>query len=83
MLSEYSIESTWVEKEVATALDREARTNTPVLFVVGLDETVMQTEQAWVAALRRRRTLSGFSEWTDPQAYERAFDRLLRDLKQN
>ena len=83
VLSEHSIESTWVENEVATAMDREARTNTPVLFVVGLDDTVIHTEQAWVAALRRRRTISDFSEWTDPQAYERAFDRLLRELKQS
>lgn len=82
VLSEHVMESPWVEKEVKTAIDREARTNTPVLFVVGLDETVMQTEQAWVAALRRRRTIGDFSEWSDPQAYERAFDRLLRDLKQ-
>ncbi len=83
VLSEHSMESTWVEKEVETALDREARTNTSVLFVVGLDETVMQTEQAWVAALCRRNTLGDFSQWSDPQAYERAFDRLLRDLKQS
>ncbi len=33
--------------------------------------------------VRRTRHIGDFTHWTDPQAYQVAFDRLLRDLKQN
>lgn len=81
VLSEHSIESAWVEKEVETAIDREARTGTPVLFPVYLDEAVMQTEQARAVALRSRRTIGDFRYWKQPDLYHRAFTRLLLDLK--
>jgi hypothetical protein len=42
----------------------------------------MQTAQAWAATLRRTRHIGDFSQWTDPQAYQKAFRRLLRDLKE-
>ena len=35
------------------------------------------------ATLRRTRHIGNFAAWTNPQAYQIAFERLLRDLKQN
>jgi hypothetical protein len=52
-----------------------------VLFPVRLDEQVMQTSVAWAAKLRRTRHIGDFTHWTDLQAYQRAFEQLLRDLK--
>ena len=53
ILSEHSIESSWVEKEVETAFERERQQNRPVLFPIRLDDTVMKTPQAWAADIRR------------------------------
>lgn len=82
LLSEHSIASTWVEHEVEAALEKEDREQREVLFPIRLDDAVMQTSQAWAATLRRTRHIGDFTDWTEPQAYQRAFDRLLRDLKQ-
>lgn len=83
LLSEYALASDWVEDEVEAALEKERRQGREVLFPVRLDECVTQTSQAWAAKLRRTRHIGDFTNWTDPQAYQSAFDRLLRDLKQN
>jgi uncharacterized protein YjbI with pentapeptide repeats len=83
LLSEHSIASTWVETEVEAALEKEDRQQREVLFPVRLDDGVMQTHRAWAATLRRTRHIGEFTNWTDPQVYQVAFDRLLRDLKQN
>jgi hypothetical protein len=81
LISEHSIASTWVENEVEAALEKEDREQREVLFPIHLDDAVMQTSQAWVATLRRTRHIGDFTNWTDPQTYQIAFDRLLRDLK--
>jgi len=41
----------------------------------------MGTEMAWAAKLKRSRHIGDFTKWTDDNAYKKAFDRLLRDLK--
>jgi len=52
-----------------------------VLFPVRLDDTVMQTSEAWAADIRRMRHITDFTDWKDYNAYQKAFGRLLRDLK--
>lgn len=81
LLSEHALLSDWVEDEVEAAMEKEHQQQREVLFPVRLDESVMQTTQAWAAKLRRTRHIGDFTCWTDPQAYEQAFARLLRDLK--
>jgi uncharacterized protein YjbI with pentapeptide repeats len=82
VLSESSVKSAWVEKEVETAFDKEQRQNNrPVLFPIRLDDTVMQADQAWAADVRRTRHIGDFTRWKHHDAYQQAFRRLLRDLK--
>jgi hypothetical protein len=81
VLSIHSMESAWVEREVRTALKREADQNRPVLFPIRLDDAVMDTTQQWAYDLRRNRHIGDFRQWKDHDAYQKAFDRLLRDLK--
>jgi hypothetical protein len=84
VLSEHSVESAWVEKEVETAFEKERRQdNKPVLFPIRLDDAVRQTDQAWAADIRRTRHIGDFTRWKDHDAYQQAFQRLLRDLKAN
>jgi hypothetical protein len=82
VLSENSIQSSWVEEEVEAALEKERqRPGTTALFPVRLDDAVMETKQAWAASLRRTRHIGEFNNWKDHDRYKKAFDRLLRDLK--
>ena len=81
ILSEHSAGSDWVREEVESCLEREHREKPPVLFPVRLDNAVMETEVAWAASIRRQRHIGDFSKWKDPDSYQKAFDRLLKDLK--
>jgi hypothetical protein len=81
ILSEYSIRSRWVQKEVETAFEKEAKEHRLVLFPIRLDETIMDMNVGWAADIRRQRQIGDFTQWKEQDAYQQAFDRLLRDLK--
>lgn len=87
VLSENSVGSPWVRKEVETAFGKEIKFETQqklrrtVLFPIRLDDAVMKTEEAWAADIKRTRHIGDFREWKDHDEYQKAFGRLLRDLK--
>lgn len=86
VLSEQSVMSQWVEDEVETAMEKERLTRErgeerTVLFPVRLDEAVKVTTKAWAAKLRRQRYIGDFTRWKNHDEYQKAFNRLLRDLK--
>ncbi len=81
VLSENSINSSWVKKEVETAFEKERMNDHTVLFPVRLDDNVMNTVQAWAADIRRTRHIGDFSKWRRKSSYQNAFERLLKDLK--
>ncbi len=81
ILSKHSVESEWVAKEVRKALDKERLQKRTVLFPIRIDGRVMSVEYGWAADVRRNRHIGDFTEWLAPEPYRVAFDRLLRDLK--
>ena len=81
LLSENSVKSQWVEKEVETAFEKERQQKRIVLFPIRLDETALETDEAWAADIRRTRHIGDFSKWKHHNSYKESFDRLLRDLK--
>ena len=81
ILSEHSVQSDWVEHEVEHALDLENEKKQNVLFPVRVDEAVMDSKTGWAGNVRRQRHIGDFTRWKDHDAYSKAFDCLLRDLK--
>lgn len=81
VLSEDSVASSWVEQEVETALEHERKSGRTVLFPIRLDNAVMEIETGWPALIRNTRHIADFSRSKDHDAYQAAFERLLRDLK--
>lgn len=81
VLSEHSVASQWVEQEVETALAKERKENRIVLYPIRLDRTVMEIEGGWPALIRNTRNIGDFTQWKHHDAYQQAFQRLLRDLK--
>lgn len=80
VLSENSINSSWVEREVQAALEKERRQQSNVLFPVRLDDAVMDSSRAWAAEIRRTRHIGDFRRWKDFTSFQSSLDRLLRDL---
>ncbi len=86
ILSQNSIHSSWVEDEARAALEKEARLkknqpDTTVLFPIKIDTSIEQGQSQWVAKLRRERHIGDFTRWTYHTRYEKAFQRLIRDLQ--
>ena len=81
ILSQHSIESEWVKKEVETAFEKEAKEKRAVLFPIRVDNAVMDSEFGWAADIRRSRHIGDFTKWQDSAKYKKSFARLLRDLR--
>ena len=81
VLSKHSVASDWVEQEVETALARERRDKSPVLFPIRVDKSVTGDQSGWPALIWNTRNVGDFTRWKNDDAYRKAFDRLLRDLK--
>ena len=43
---------------------------------------MQETEEAWAAAIQRTRHIGDFTRWKEHDEYQKEFNRLLRDLKQ-
>ncbi|SRR6266496_1833403 len=81
ILSKHSISSDWVEKEVETALEEERKQKRTILFPIRLDDTVIKIDSGWPADIRRMRNIGDFRRWKNHDSYQKAFNRLLSNLK--
>ncbi len=81
IISKHSVESEWVEKEVETAIELERNQKRAVLFPIRLDDTVLKIEGGWPSDIRRTRNIGDFRRWRNHDSYQKALDRLIRDLK--
>ena len=89
VLSDHSMNSEWVETELANARRREVSENKRLLFPIRLVD--YDKIRAWTcfdadtgkdsAREIREYFIPDFSNWKDHDAFEQAFERLLRDLK--
>ncbi|HLG15635.1 MAG TPA: TIR domain-containing protein [Blastocatellia bacterium] len=61
ILSADSIESSWIEREVRAALEKEESRKQTVLFPIRLDDSVMDCDKAWAVDIRRTRQIGDFT----------------------
>jgi hypothetical protein len=80
VLSENSMNSSWVEWEVRKALKKEKEKGLTVLFPVRLDDAVMEAPYDWAGEVRKRH-IGDFRKWKEHDSFQKSLDRLLRDLK--
>ncbi|HVF67561.1 MAG TPA: toll/interleukin-1 receptor domain-containing protein [Pyrinomonadaceae bacterium] len=81
VLSKNSVSNQWVEKEVETAFEKEAKQKKTVLFPIRLDDAVLKKRTGWAADVKKSRHIADFRDWGDRDAYRKAFEKLVRDLK--
>lgn len=85
VLSERSIQSTWVADEVESALEKEAFLQgqglpSTFLLPLRLDDSILTTTKPWAAAIRRTRNILDFSDYRASNSYTSSFKKLLRAL---
>jgi hypothetical protein len=66
---------------VTKVFEEERRRDQVVLFPIRLDDMVLTTTKAWARLLREQRNIGNFIRWKEHDAYSKALDRLLRDLR--
>lgn len=81
IMSKASVQSEWVADEVEAAIEEEQIKGNIILLPIRLDEAVLDTREDWAAKIKRRRHIGDFSGWQDENTYNRAFERLVRDIK--
>ncbi len=81
ILSENSVNSKWVKHEVEMALVREVQEDRRVLFPIRIDDAVMNCQAGWARQIHQSRLIGDFTRWKDHDEYQKAFNRLLRDLQ--
>jgi hypothetical protein len=89
VLSDTSMDSSWVQTEIKKARRREIQDKRQVLFPISI--TNFEKIKAWslfdsdegrdLAEEVRSIFIPDFSNWKDHDSYQKAFERLLRDLK--
>jgi hypothetical protein len=81
VLSKFSVESPWIQKEVEAALQEELIRKRAILFPVRLDNGRVDAEKDWLVNLQKTHQIYDFSTWENWEAYFTQFSRLLGDLK--
>ncbi len=81
VLSKFSIESPWIQKEVEAAIEEERNRKRAVLFPVRLDNGRMDAEKDWLDDLQKTHPIYDFSAWQNWEAYFAQFSHLVEDLK--
>jgi hypothetical protein len=79
VLSESSVKSSWVEKEVAIALEKEREEHKWVLFPVQVDDEVMKAKSPLLTQLREY-YIGDFRDWKNRDAYQKALSKLIVNL---
>jgi len=81
ILSEHSMSSSWLKSEIASAREREEREKKPMLLPIVLvpQESVRKVFDGDVDS--GREGVVDFSSWKDHDSYQRAFQRLVAQLK--
>jgi hypothetical protein len=69
------------KKRLTRALNEEKSRKTTVMFPIQIDDAVLNTSEAWARGLCIQRNIGDFRRWKDHDAYEKALERVLRDLK--
>jgi hypothetical protein len=79
ILSEHSVRSVWVKREVTTALEEEERRRLTVFFPIRLDDAIFDNKEAWATQVRSH-NIGDFRQWKDQDAYQQSLQRMLHDL---
>lgn len=80
VLSHSALASSWVEEEIDAVLDREHRTPGEwLLFPLFIDNAIFTSSKYWAVTVRQRYS-GDFTRWQDDSVYQKALQRVLRDL---
>lgn len=81
ILSEQSVASDWVRDEVERAFAEERDRGDSVVFPIRIDDEIRDSNMPWALKIRENRHIGDFRKWSTENEYQKALQRLLRDLR--
>ncbi len=81
VLSEYSLDSDYVEYEVMLARQKEGKGKRDVLLPIRLDGAILNSTISRAAYIRIHRNIRNFENWQHTSRYQRMLKELLNDLR--
>jgi hypothetical protein len=81
VLSKFSVESQWIQEEIASAIEEERNRNKTLLFPVRLDNGRTDAQKDWLKELQKSHPIYDFSAWQNWEAYFAQLNRLVDDIK--
>jgi hypothetical protein len=81
ILSEHSTDRPWVKDVLKVALQEEEIRDATMLFAIRLDDSLPQTDTAWLQRLSETRPIYDFGRWRADELYRQALDGLLQALQ--
>ncbi len=80
VLSEASMKSEWVKKEIHHAISCETAENRLFLFPLSIDNIAFSSQGDNTIDLVRSKYIGDFRNWQEQSVYRKSFSRLVRDL---
>jgi len=80
IVSQASINSSWIRQEIETAIGLEEARKRTVLFPIRLDDSVLSSKSTSEIKQLQDKYIVDFSGWQNSADYRRSFSRLVRDL---
>ena len=81
VISTNSIDNRWIENEIGLALDAERKSQRRVLFPICLDSPTSSKNASLISKIRKTHQTFDFTNWPDPDFYQKAVAQLLEELK--
>ena len=81
ILSENSVKSDWVEKEVTAAISKKRKEKSPMLFPIRIDNSNIKEDKTWNDIIKNESQIYDFTNWKNHKDYKKSIDRLLIDLQ--
>lgn len=81
VLSKDSTQRGWIPVEIGQAGAKESKEGIPVVFPIQIDNTIIYSTLWWVEQIKRRYSISDFTQWKDEETYRQALSGLLEALR--
>jgi len=81
ILSENSVKSDWIEKEITTVTSKEMNEKSLVLFPIMLDKSINNEDTTWIEVIKKDKQIYDFTKWQNQKDFKKSFDSLLKDLE--
>lgn len=81
IISQHSLESLWVFKEITLAENKARESVVPVLLPIKIDNHIEEVDNVMTSMFKPQIHIGNFCDWEDPKNYQKSLDQLLKSLE--